>query len=122
MHDRPGRGAFLLLVLSLHVAGMLGAWVLAIGLLRYAFVAAGWMLPWLDRTLPARYWRKVVTAVAGIALALASTGAVPVVAGLLVVVALALLLESFGRDVLWLFRRRHDAPVVREAVAVQRAR
>lgn len=114
--------AFLLLVLSIHVSGLLGPWVLTIGLLRYAFVAAGWMLPWLDRTLPARYWRKVVTAVAGIALALASSDAVPVAAAMLVTVALALLLESFGRDVLWLFRRRHDAAVVRETVAAQRAR
>lgn len=114
--------AFLLLVLSIHVAGSLGPWVLTIGLLRYAFVAAGWMLPWLDRTLPARYWRKVVTAVAGIALALASSGAAPALAVLLVAVALGLLLESFGRDVVWLFRRRHDAAVVREAVAAQRSR
>ncbi|WP_349627050.1 CDP-alcohol phosphatidyltransferase family protein [Leifsonia sp. C5G2] len=114
--------AFLLLVLSIHVAGSLGPWVLAIGLLRYAFVAAGWMLPWLDRTLPARYWRKVVTAVAGIALALASSSASPGLAALLVAVALALLLESFGRDVLWLFRRRHDAEVVREPVVAQRSR
>ena len=30
--------------------------------------------------------------------------------------------ESFGRDVVWLFRRRHDAAVVREAVAAQRSR
>jgi phosphatidylglycerophosphate synthase len=114
--------AFLLLVLSIHVAGMLGAWVLAIGLLRYAFVAAGWMLPWLNRTLPARYWRKVVTAVAGIALALASSGAAPALAALLVIGALALLLESFGRDVVWLFRRRRDVAVLREAVVEQRAR
>ncbi|MEN0085850.1 MAG: CDP-alcohol phosphatidyltransferase family protein [Leifsonia sp.] len=113
--------AFLLLVLSIHVSGLFGPWVLAIGLLRYAFVAAGWMLPWLDRTLPARYWRKVVTAVAGIALALASSGAAPGPAELLVAVALALLLESFGRDVLWLFRRRHDAAVVRQAVVAQRS-
>jgi phosphatidylglycerophosphate synthase len=114
--------AFLLLVLSVHVAGVLGPWVLAIGLLRYAFVAAGWMLPWLDRTLPARYWRKVVTAVAGIALALASSGLAPGPSALLVAVALALLLESFGRDVLWLVRRRHDAAAVREPAVAQRSR
>ena len=39
--------AFLILVLSGYVAPTLGGWVLAIGLMRYAFVAAGWVLPWL---------------------------------------------------------------------------
>jgi phosphatidylglycerophosphate synthase len=98
--------AFLLLVLSSYVAQTLGFWVLAIGLMRYVFVAAGWILPWLRMQLPRRYWRKVVTAVQGIALTLAASGLVPGIAGVLVGVALALLAESFGRDVLWLASRR----------------
>ncbi|MFB2600343.1 CDP-alcohol phosphatidyltransferase family protein [Herbiconiux sp. P17] len=99
--------AFLLLTLSSFVAESLGLWVLAIGLMRYVFVAAGWVLPWLRRRLPFRYWRKVVTAVQGIALTLAASGLLPaVVAAVLVGVALALLVESFGRDVLWLVARR----------------
>ena len=97
--------AFLLLVLSGYVAQILGPWVLAIGLMRYVFVAAGWMLPWLRLQLPPRYWRKVVTAVQGIALTLAASGLVPELAGVLVGVALVLLVESFGRDVLWLALR-----------------
>jgi phosphatidylglycerophosphate synthase len=98
--------AFLLLVLSASVAQTLGLWVMAIGLMRYVFVAAGWVLPWFRGQLPPRYWRKVVTAVQGIALAFAATGFVPAIAGVLVGVALALLVESFGRDVLWLAARR----------------
>ncbi|ANF33378.1 CDP-alcohol phosphatidyltransferase [Leifsonia xyli] len=98
--------AFLLLVLSASVARDLGLWVLTIGLLRYAFVAVGWMLPWFRARLPYRYWRKVVTAVAGIALALAVAGAPVPVAAVAVGLALALLLESFGRDALWLVRQR----------------
>ncbi|MFF1634165.1 CDP-alcohol phosphatidyltransferase family protein [Leifsonia sp. NPDC058248] len=98
--------AFLLLVLSAYVAPTLGLWVLAIGLMRYVFLAAGWVLPWFRRQLPRRYWRKVVTAVQGIALALAASGWVPAIAVVFVAVALALLVESFGRDVLWLVRRR----------------
>lgn len=94
--------AFLLLVLSTYVAQSLGAWVLAIGLMRYAFVVAGWMLPWLRERLPYRYWRKVVTAVQGVALTLAASGLLPDLAAISVVVALALLVESFGRDVVWL--------------------
>lgn len=95
--------AFLLLLLSVYVAPALGWWVLAIGLLRYGFVAAGWMLPWMRATLPPRPWRKVVTAVAGIGLTLAASGLLPTWAGTAaVLIALGLLLESFGRDVLWL--------------------
>jgi len=40
------------LVLSVHVATLLGPWVLAIGAMRYAFVAAGRALPWLRAPLP----------------------------------------------------------------------
>jgi phosphatidylglycerophosphate synthase len=100
--------AFLLLVLSLYVAQTVGVWVLAIGLMRYAFVAAGWIFPWLRRQLPFRYWRKVVTAVQGIALTIAVTGVLPVLDVLIVAVALALLIESFGRDVIWLVARRGE--------------
>ena len=45
--------AFLILVLSAYVADSLGGWVLAIGLMRYAFAAAGWVLPWLRGRAPA---------------------------------------------------------------------
>jgi phosphatidylglycerophosphate synthase len=99
--------ALLILVLSVYVAEEGRGWVLAIGLARYAFAAAGWVLPWMRRQLPSRFWRKVVTAAQGIALTVAVAGVAPswlTTAGL--VVALALLAESFGRDVLWLWRRR----------------
>lgn len=102
--------AFLLLVLGAFVAPTLGWWVLAIGLMRYAYVAAGWMLPWLSATVPPRYWRKVVTAVCGIALTLGASGFAPQpVAIVAIAIALALLVESFGRDVIWLFRNRSGA-------------
>ncbi|MFC4244338.1 CDP-alcohol phosphatidyltransferase family protein [Gryllotalpicola reticulitermitis] len=102
--------AFALLALSVFVAGTLGWWVVAIGLMRYAFVAAGWAMPWLKARLPARYWRKVVTAVCGITLVLAATGAAPsALAGGAVALALALLVESFGRDVVWLARAHLSA-------------
>jgi len=115
--------AFLLLVLSVDVARALGGWVLAIGLLRYAFVAAGWALPWMQVTLPPRYWRKVVTAVCGIALTLATTQlAPPPVAAAAVGIALALLVESFGRDVVWLARMRMRSQPSAERVAQGAAR
>ena len=57
--------AFLILVLSIEVAPSAGAWVLLIGLARYAFFAAGWVLPWMRAPLPRRDWRKTVTASTG---------------------------------------------------------
>ncbi|MBM0240395.1 CDP-alcohol phosphatidyltransferase family protein [Micromonospora sp. ATA32] len=63
--------AFLILVLSLHVAPAAGGWVLTMGAMRYAFVAASWVLPWMRGSLPPRFWRKVVAAAQGIVLAAA---------------------------------------------------
>jgi phosphatidylglycerophosphate synthase len=99
--------AFLILVLSVYAARSMGAWVLAIGAMRYVYVAATWALPWLRKPLPPRYWRKVVAATQAIVLVFAVAGFIPVplMTGALVV-ALALLTESFGRDVVWLWQRR----------------
>ena len=100
--------AFLILVLSVYVARSAGAWVLAIGAARYAFYAAGWLLPWMREQLPPRYWRKVVAAIQGITLAIAAADVLPLAltqAALLV--ALGLLAESFGHDVAWLWSHRH---------------
>jgi phosphatidylglycerophosphate synthase len=103
--------AFLILVLSIEVAPTAGGWVLLIGLARYAFLAAGWALPWLRAPLPRRDWRKTVTASQGVALVVAASGVPPLwVSRLLLVVALAMLAESFGRDVRWLWRHRDEAP------------
>ena len=104
--------AFLILVLSGFVADSLGGWVLAIGLMRYAFAAVGWVVPWMRAELPPRYWRKVVAATQGVVLVVAASGLLPrpvVVA--LVALALALLVESFGRDVDWLWRHREQRAV-----------
>lgn len=100
--------AFLILILSVYVARSAGAWVLAIGAARYAFLAAGWPLPWLREPLPPRYWRKVVTATQGIVLTIAAADVLPpTVTKAALVAALVLLAESFGRDVWWLWSHRH---------------
>lgn len=99
--------AFLMLVLSVHVARSAGTWVLAMGAVRYLFAMAGWGLPWMQAQLPARPWRKVVTATAGIALVLAASGlGPPRVTYATLGVGVLLLAESFGRDVWWLWRQR----------------
>ncbi|MFJ8579679.1 CDP-alcohol phosphatidyltransferase family protein [Micromonospora sp. NPDC093277] len=99
--------AFLILLLSVHLAPSVGGWVLAIGGMRYAFVAASRPLPWMRGALPPRYWRKVVAATQGVVLLVAAGGVLPPVAtAALLAGALALLVESFGRDVAWLWRHR----------------
>ncbi|WP_425356876.1 CDP-alcohol phosphatidyltransferase family protein [Streptomyces inhibens] len=105
--------AFLILVLCVYVAMPLGAWVLSIGLMRYAFVAASWALPWLRGALPHSMARKTVAALQGIVLVVAGAGIVPrASAAALVAVALALLVWSFGRDIAWLWRVRERVATV----------
>lgn len=99
--------AFLILVLSVFVAGSLGPWVLAIGAMRYVFVAAAWAAPWLRADLPPSLARKTVAALQGIVLAVASAGVVPrPLAVTAVGLALASLVWSFARDIGWLWRNR----------------
>ena len=108
--------AFLILVLSIAVSRDYGGWVLVIGAARYAFLLACWLIPWLRAPLPPRFWRKVVAAVQGIALTVAVSGVTSRLVGTIVVaVALLLLAESFGRDVVWLYRAG-ASPRARRAV------
>ncbi|SOD74918.1 CDP-alcohol phosphatidyltransferase-like enzyme [Jatrophihabitans sp. GAS493] len=99
--------ALLILVLSCYDARLFGWWVLTIGLLRYAFVAAGVAWAWLRAPSPPRHWCKVVAAVQGIVLTAVAPALLPsAVAVGLILISLALLTESFGREVLWLGRHR----------------
>jgi phosphatidylglycerophosphate synthase len=98
--------AFLILVLSVYVAGIVGPWVLAIGAARYAAWAAGRMVRWLRRPVPPRYWRKPVAAIQGIVLTAAVAEVLPGVAiDAAIAAAMVLLAESFGRDVVWQWRQ-----------------
>jgi phosphatidylglycerophosphate synthase len=99
--------AFLVLVLSVHVAGIVGPWAIAIGAMRYVFVAAGWLLPWLRGTLPTSYAAKTVAAMQGAVLVVVSAELLPAAVAVgLVALALAALCWSFGRSVLLLARGR----------------
>jgi phosphatidylglycerophosphate synthase len=99
--------AFLLLVLSIYVALFLGPWVLAIGAMRYVFVAAAQAMPWMRASLPPSMARKTVAALQGIVLAAAASGLFPYAVGFgLVAFSLASLVWSFGRDILWLWQSR----------------
>lgn len=101
--------AFLMLTLSLLVwmGGRLGPWVIAIGALRYLFVAAAIVVPSLRRELPPSQRRKTVCVVQGVALLVCLGPIVPsqLAAGA-AAAALALLVYSFGVDVWWLLSPR----------------
>jgi phosphatidylglycerophosphate synthase len=115
--------AFLILVLSVYVARSAGAWVLAIGVARYAFVAAGWLVQWLRGSPPPRYWCKVVAATQGVVLTFAAADFVPrSVTDAALAVSLGLLAESFGREMWWLWRHAHPgtAPPARSPVIRRR--
>ena len=97
--------AFLILVLSVYVSTAMGPWVLLIGAMRYAFVAAARVWPWLTAPLPPSTARKTVAALQGVLLLVAASAYLPHVVNVgVVALALGLLVWSFGRDVLWLFR------------------
>ncbi|MEV0975250.1 CDP-alcohol phosphatidyltransferase family protein [Streptomyces sp. NPDC049915] len=103
--------AFLILVLSVYVALDFGPWVLLIGAMRYVFVAAARVWPWLTAPLPPSTARKTVAALQGILLLLAASALLPEPAGAgVVLLALGLLTWSFGRDVVWLWRSTHSVP------------
>ena len=103
--------AFLVLVLASYDVRLLGGWVLLIGLARYVLMAAGWVLPWLNGPTPPRFWAKVVAAVQGIVLTVVASDLLPRPAATgLALVAVAMLAESFGRQIWWLYR--HARPAV----------
>lgn len=101
--------ALLILVLAALALGLgkAGPWVLMIGLLRYVFVAAGRLWPWLARPLPASNRRRLVCAlqIAVLALILAPPVAPPL-SSALAAGALAALAASFAADVAWLVAAR----------------
>lgn len=97
--------AFLILVLSVYVSMAMGPWVLLIGGMRYVFVAAARVWPWLNAALPPSTARKTVAALQGVLLLAAGANLLPHLVNVGVAsLALALLVWSFGRDVLWLWR------------------
>jgi hypothetical protein len=102
--------AFFVLVLSAAAATSLGAWVVAIGLLRYVFVAAGWLAPWLRAPLPPDRTRSAIALAQSFVLLLAVTRLLPTpISTTLVALSLATLTLSFAMDVRWLHAHRADA-------------
>lgn len=101
--------ALLILALSVLVwrHDKAGAWVLACGLMRYGFVAAGWVLPWLGRPLRSTIRGKTVAVVQIVGLSAALAPIVPAPSSAIVAAAtLAALVWSFAVDIVWLAKGR----------------
>ena len=99
-----------LLILALSVLawrhGKAGGWVVASGLLRYAFVAAGTVAPWLREALPPSRRRQAICVIQIVVLTLTLVPAIePPVSAPLAAAALVILIYSFLVDTLWLSRR-----------------
>lgn len=86
--------------------GKAGPWILAGGLMRYVFVGASYLMPWMRRELPSSRRRKTVCVVQTFSLIICL--APPLAHPMSAVVAatgLAFLTGSFAIDVMWLVRR-----------------
>jgi phosphatidylglycerophosphate synthase len=83
-----------------------GGWVLGCGVMRYAFVAAGWVLPFLRRPLRSTPRGKTVAVlqIAGLTAALAPVVPAPHSAAV-AAMTLAALVWSFAVDIAWLARQ-----------------
>ena len=101
--------SFLLLALSALVwgSGKVGGWVMAIGGMRYLFVAASLVLPALNGELPRSRRRKWICVAAGVSLLVALGPIIPAALATRVAAAgLLLLAYSFAIDVAWLLSGR----------------
>ena len=105
--------AALILILSIGVVALekAGPFAVLIGAMRYVFVAAGFLWPWLEDPLPAAFRRKAVCVLQGGALLAVMLPVVPPSVGEpIILVALAALAWSFAVDTLWLHRHRGARP------------
>ncbi|MBM3604086.1 MAG: CDP-alcohol phosphatidyltransferase family protein [Alphaproteobacteria bacterium] len=101
--------AGLALVLALHAlaSGLVGAEVLVLGAMRYLFLGAGRIWPWIMAPLPESLARKTVCVLQLTALIALQIPQLSVDAAILVArVAAGAVIWSFGRDLLWLWRHR----------------
>lgn len=82
-----------------------GPWVLALGLMRYAFVAAGYRFRFMDRPLPESFRRKTVCVWQVVTLMIAILPITPTgFATATLAIALVLLCYSFFTDLRWLYQ------------------
>jgi phosphatidylglycerophosphate synthase len=85
--------------------GKAGPWVLSSGLMRYGWVAAGWLLPWMRQPLAPTLRGRIICTVQTAALVLAIVPAIaPPLSAVIAALGLAALCYSFLVDTLRLWR------------------
>lgn len=96
-----------LLAIAALQSGKAGAWVLALGFMRYGYVAAGFVWPWMRSGLPECWRRKAICVVQiGVLIALLAPIVTAPMSEAIAVLATALLSWSFVVDIAWLMRAR----------------
>ena len=97
----------LLLALNLWLTGIVGPIILLLGLPRYFFVATARVFPWLRKSLPYSFSRRVISVVQ---IASLIGLHVPFLPNVLITpvawIVAGLLIWSFSRDIAWLWRSR----------------
>ncbi|MEQ6884994.1 CDP-alcohol phosphatidyltransferase family protein [Salicola sp. Rm-C-2C1-2] len=95
----------LTLCLGVWVLDITGPWVLVLGLMRYLFVAAGWVWRWVNHPLPESFRRKTICVWQIASLVIVLVPVTPLwLAVWILAPALALLAYSFTVDLAWLYR------------------
>ena len=86
-----------------------GAWVIVSGLLRYLFVVAGWIWPWMERPLePSRRRQTVCVIQIAALIAVVLPAVTPPLSTVIAAAALAVLAASFLIDTSWLVLHRRE--------------
>jgi phosphatidylglycerophosphate synthase len=94
------------LALLLWTLDRAGIWVLAAGAMRYVFVAAAFLWPWLRQPLPPSRRRQAICVAQVLTLTLALAPILPAAwAGAVAASGLVFLCYSFAVDIVWLARR-----------------
>jgi phosphatidylglycerophosphate synthase len=106
--DMETDAAFILVLTVLALSfGKVGIWILASGLMRYAFVAASAMLEFLRRPLPYSRRRQTVCVVQVVSLLVCLAPFVPPpLSDLVALAGLVTLAASFAVDVAWLTKHK----------------
>jgi phosphatidylglycerophosphate synthase len=113
-----------LLILALAILawqdGKAGAWILASGLLRYLFVAAGWLWRWMRAPLPPTFRAKAICAVQIASLLLCLVPSIdPPASSVVAGAGLAALTYSFAVDI-WRLRSHQSTVDSRHSTTASR--
>ena len=97
----------IVLALNIWTAGFASPLIILLALPRYIFAGVSYFFPWLNKPLPERYSRKVVSVIQVASLIGLNAPIFPSWFVLMVsVIVAATLIWSFGRDIIWLRRSR----------------